>query len=100
MDDKILFLIIYGGYLILLSLVTFFIYGTDKLSAKKRWYRVPEKVLISLSIFGGAYGGIIGMKVFRHKTRGEHWYFTAINLLGIIVHSAVLVYFSFFYKWV
>ena len=98
MDDKILFLIIYGGYLILLSLVTFFAYGADKLSAKKRWYRVPEKVLLSLSLFGGAYGGIIGMKIFSHKTRGENWYFTAINLFAIIVHSALLVYFGFFYN--
>jgi uncharacterized membrane protein YsdA (DUF1294 family) len=43
-------------------------------------------------IFGGALGGLLGMKVFRHKTK--HWYFTVINFIAILVHIAIFVYLS------
>ena len=33
--------------------------------------------------------GGTGMKLFRHKTK--HWYFWAVNILGIALHIAVLV---------
>ena len=91
MDDKTKLLLIYGGYLLLLSLITFFTYGIDKGRAKKGKWRIKESVLLIMSILGGAFGGIIGMKAFRHKTSGEHWYFTAINLLGILIHLALIV---------
>ena len=95
MIDKELLLIIYGGYLLLLSIITFFMYGTDKYKAKKGKWRVPEKVLLLSSFFGGAFGGIFGMKVFRHKTKGEHWYFTAVNILGILIHTTLVILIAF-----
>ena len=64
-----------------MSLVAFVFYGADKLKAKKGAWRVPEKVLLCLSFFGGAPGGILGMLLFRHKTR--HWYFWFVNFLGL-----------------
>ena len=88
-------LIIYGAYLVLLSFITFVAYFADKQQATKGGSRVPEKVLLLMSFFGGAYGGFASMQLFRHKTAGEHWYFTAVNLLGIAVHSALLVCIAF-----
>ena len=99
MIDKTLLLIIYGAYLILLSLITFFMYGLDKRNAKKGKWRVPEKLLLLLSFIGGAYGGFIGMKLFRHKTTGEHWYFTAVNILGLIIHTTLLILIGFVFKF-
>lgn len=49
-----------------MSLLAFVFYGADKLKAKKGAWRVPEKVLLGLSFFGGAPGGILGMLLFRH----------------------------------
>ena len=77
-----------------LNLLTFIVYGADKLFAINGTRRVPEKILLALSIIGGGVGGSVAMELFRHKTRGEHWYFRAINLVGI----AVLV-FALYYAW-
>ena len=90
-------LIIYGAYLILLSIITFFLYHSDKNKANKGKWRIPEKVLLLCSLFGGAFGGYPAMLIFRHKTKGEHWYFTFVNILGIIIHATltILIYFVF-----
>ena len=77
-------------YLILIavmSLVTFALYGADKGRAKRGDWRIPEKVLLLASLFGGAVGGFLAMQLFRHKTK--HWYFVAINLFGIALHVAL-----------
>ena len=73
-----------------ISLITLILYGIDKLKAKLGAWRIPEKVLLGFSFFGGGLGGVIAMLLFRHKTR--HWYFVAINLLGMILQITLLVY--------
>ena len=74
-----------------MGLITFILYGVDKAKAKSGAYRISEKVLLTFSFFGGAIGGIFAMTLFRHKTK--HWYFTAINVLGLlaIVASAICI---------
>ena len=96
---KEIVLIAYGAYLILLSLITFIAYHSDKRKAVKGKMRTPEKVLLLLSFFGGAFGGYPAMLIFRHKTKGEHWYFTAVNLLGIIIHTALIISIYFVIKF-
>lgn len=77
---------IFFGYLAVMSLVTFLAYGDDKARAKANRWRIPEKVLIGLSLMGGFIGGYLGMKVFRHKTR--HWYFYAVQIAGAVLWAA------------
>ena len=84
--------LIYVIVLGVMSLITFFAYGLDKLKAKANAWRIPEKVLLGLSVLGGGIGGFLGMKVFRHKTSGEHWYFTAINIVAVVIQIGILVY--------
>lgn len=72
----------------IVSIVTFFAYGLDKRKAKKKRWRTPEAVLLGLGFFGGAVGALIGMNLFRHKTR--HWYFWAVNLLGVVWQIGLL----------
>ena len=88
---KQIVLIIYGAYLVLLSLITFIAYGVDKRKAIKGAYRTKEKTLLLLSFLGGAFGGYPAMLIFHHKTTGEHWYFTFVNLLGIVIHVAAIL---------
>lgn len=83
---------VYLIYVVLLSLITFATYGSDKKKAKRGARRVPEKTLLWMSFLGGAFGGFAAMQIFRHKTKGEHWYFTAVNLLGIVLHAGLLVF--------
>ena len=96
MTLKQIVLLAYGGYLILLSLITFILYYADKKKAEKKKWRIPEKVLLLSSFLGGAFGGYPAMLIFRHKTKGEHWYFTFINILGLLIHIAALVAIAFF----
>lgn len=60
-------------YLLAINLFTFLIMGYDKHEAKKGHWRISEKTLFTLVVIGGSIGGIIGMFVFRHKTK--KWYF-------------------------
>ncbi len=72
-----------------LSFITFLLYGYDKFQAKSDGWRVPEKVLLFLGVFGGAIGGLIGMQVFHHKTRKN--YFWIINGLAAVVHIGIFL---------
>lgn len=96
---KQIVLMAYGAYLILLSIITFFAYHADKKKAEKGKYRTKEKTLLLLSFFGGAFGGYPSMLIFRHKTKGEHWYFTFVNILGILIHGTLLVLIAFVFNF-
>ena len=77
-------------YLAAVNIVTFLIYGIDKLRAKRGAWRVPEKTLFVLPLFGGSVGAIAGMKVFHHKTK--HWYFKYGLPLILILQIALVVW--------
>ena len=76
-------------WLALMSLVLFAVMGADKRRARKGLWRVPEKRLFLLALLGGAVGGVLGMRAFRHKTK--HWTFAwgfpalALLQLGLCV---------------
>ena len=72
------------------SFVAFAMYGVDKLKAINGDWRISEKALLLTSFFGGALGGLLGMQLFRHKTK--HWYFYAVNILGIIWQVALVIF--------
>lgn len=78
------FHLIFAIYVAILSAITFIVYIVDKILAKIDAWRVPEKVLLGLSLVGGAIGGLVAMLIVRHKTK--HWYFYLFNVLGIILH--------------
>ena len=81
---------IYCAALAAISLVAFIVYAADKSRAKRNVWRIPEKVLLGLSFFGGAAGGYAAMFFCRHKTK--KWYFHAVNLLGLGWQAAVAVF--------
>lgn len=54
--------------IVIINIVTFIIYGVDKLKAKKGKWRIPENSLIGLAIIGGSIGAYLGMRVWHHKT--------------------------------
>ena len=55
-------------YLAAINVITFLVYGIDKLKAKKGKWRIPEATLLLLAIVGGSIGAWMGMKVWHHKT--------------------------------
>ncbi len=72
MKDIWLILLIYLAAVNLFGLI---IMGVDKSRAKRRKWRIPEATLFLVAIIGGSVGSILGMYLFRHKTK--HWYFVA-----------------------
>lgn len=72
-----------------MSAVTLLLYGWDKLCAKWNKRRIRETVLLTLPLLGGALGALLGMLLFRHKTR--HWYFWAFAFLGIALELTALI---------
>ena len=87
-----IFLYVVLGYVLILSLICFIMYGVDKSRAKRDKWRIKEQTLLMTGFFGGALGGLIGMLTFRHKTK--HWYFYLVNAvsIGIWVFFIVKVY--------
>lgn len=76
-------------YLLAVNVLAFALMGLDKLKARKNARRIPEKVLFLFVILGGSVGGIIGMLLFRHKTR--HWYFAVGFPVILVIQLAVAV---------
>ncbi len=56
-------------YLIFMNLLAFLLMGLDKEKARRNRWRIPEKTLFLSAILGGSIGAILGMQVFRHKTK-------------------------------
>ena len=81
------------AYLALINLVLFVVMGADKLRAKRHRRRVPESTLLTLAVLGGSIGGMLGMLVFRHKTRHAKFY---LGFPLILLCEAVLAYILFF----
>ena len=42
--------------------------GIDKRAAQYGRARIPEKTLLTVALFGGSVGCLVGMVMFRHKT--------------------------------
>lgn len=54
--------------LLVINVITFVVYGIDKLKAKKHWWRISEATLLLLAAAGSSIGAWLGMKVWHHKT--------------------------------
>ena len=56
------------GFLITINVITFIVYGIDKLKAKKQKWRISEATLLLLATAGGSIGAWLGVKIWHHKT--------------------------------
>ncbi len=60
---------IYIVITVVMSIITFVMYGVDKRRAQRNKWRISEFTLIIFSLLGGSIGALIGMKAFHHKTK-------------------------------
>jgi uncharacterized membrane protein YsdA (DUF1294 family) len=77
-------------YLILINAWAYFIMGKDKLNAKRKRRRIPERQLFLYAFLGGSIGAFIAMRVFRHKTQHPSFQYGIPAI--IVLHLAVAVY--------
>ena len=59
------------GLFALINLITFLLFGLDKILARAGSRRVSEGALLIWAFFGGTIGAYAGRAVFRHKTRKQ-----------------------------
>ena len=74
--------------LAIINLISFFLMGHDKQRARQGKWRVPEKTLFLAAACFGGLGGVLGMKVFHHKTK--HWYFKVFFPALLAIQVALL----------
>ncbi len=79
-------------YFIILNILGFALMGIDKRKAIKHLWRIPESVLFIVAIIGGSIGSILGMQVFRHKTRTWNFVYgmPAILIIQVILLLLIL----------
>lgn len=90
-NDEIQEVVLY--YLIIINIVTFLVYGIDKLKAKKAMWRIRETSLLMLAVLGGSIGAWLGMKVWHHKTLHKKFRYGIPAI--IIIQLAVIGYWQY-----
>lgn len=76
--------------LLAINCLEFILFGIDKYKAKHAQWRIPEVSLLLIAIVGGSIGGIVGMKVWRHKTKHAKFF---LGLPAILICQCVLAFF-------
>ena len=56
------------GYLLVVNITSFLLYGIDKYKAKKGQWRISETTLLTMAAIGGSVGAWAGIRLWHHKT--------------------------------
>lgn len=87
--NRMILLIVIAAVTLIMNIVSFCLMASDKKRAKAGRWRIPERTLfLAAGLFGGL-GGLLGMKILRHKT--QHWYFRVFFPIFFLLQAAVLV---------
>ena len=82
------------GYLLIMNVIGFVLMFVDKKRAQNNQWRIKEATLFLSAAIGGSIGSMLGMKVFRHKTK--HWSFL-IGMPAIFIIQVALAVGYFIY---
>lgn len=74
--------------LLVLNIVTFFSYATDKSAAERGGWRTPESTLHALAAAGGWPAAWLAQRALRHKSRKRE--FLAVYVLTVLLHLGAL----------
>lgn len=78
-------------YLLIINAAGLLLMLIDKGKAKRKVWRIPEWFLLTVALMGGSLGSLLGMYLFRHKTRKPKF---ALGLPAIFcLHLIVWFYF-------
>jgi uncharacterized membrane protein YsdA (DUF1294 family) len=77
-------------FYVVLNLIAFLVYGSDKRRARKGKERTPEATLLLWALVG-AFGAYLGMRFFHHKTRKTK--FILVPLMALL-HFVVILWFA------
>ncbi|WP_308007173.1 DUF1294 domain-containing protein [uncultured Prevotella sp.] len=77
-------------YLLVINIVSFFLYCIDKYKAKKGRWRISEATLLMMAVIGGSIGAWAGMRLWHHKTMHKKFKY-GIPII-IILQVCLVVY--------
>ena len=83
-------LLILLGYIAVMSVITFILFGVDKAKAKRHVWRIRERTLLLFAFLGGAPGAFFGMLAFCHKT--QHIKFTLLVPVALVLWIALVIF--------
>ncbi|WP_042459575.1 DUF1294 domain-containing protein [Neobacillus dielmonensis] len=74
-----------------MNLIGIIIMGVDKQRAKRHQFRISERTLWLVAIFGGAIGSTAGMRYFHHKTKHVQfkWGFPILALVELVIYLKI-----------
>lgn len=81
-------------YIYIINIITFALYGYDKHQAIYNKWRISEFLLLLFTIFGGAFGALIAMWLFKHKTQVDKFRIIPSIVLLLMIAIALI------YGWV
>ncbi|QAV69285.1 DUF1294 domain-containing protein [Salinibacterium sp. UTAS2018] len=86
---------IFSALYLVMSIITYASYATDKKAAQTRQWRVSEGALLGLGLFGGWPGAILAQQRLRHKTqkpqfRQAFWGTVVFNILVFAILTTAL----------
>ena len=82
-------------YMVIMSIIGFASMGIDKKRAINKKWRTPEKTLFIIAFLGGAAGSVLGMHIFKHKTK--HMKFVIFMPLFLVLQIAALLFICIVY---
>ncbi|MBR2796300.1 MAG: DUF1294 domain-containing protein [Clostridia bacterium] len=86
--DKKTIVLAFLAVIAIMNIVSFALMGHDKKCARQGKWRVPEKRLFLVTACFGGLGGVLGMKVFHHKTK--HWHFRVLIPVLLVLQILVI----------
>lgn len=78
-------------YYAAINVYSYALTGCDKYKARRRRYRISEKMFFVVSLMGGALGVVMGMTTFRHKTQHKSFYMGIPSIFLVNVICVLLV---------
>ena len=83
-------------YLILMNAAGLMFMLVDKQKAIHNRWRIPEATLMTVAAIGGSLGCLLGMKLFRHKTKHNSFKFgfPVILILQLVVIGLIAYQFT------
>ena len=78
---------LFALFLVFMNILGFVLMVSDKKRARRGDWRIRERTLFLVAVFGGSLGSLLGMWLFHHKTK--HWYFVLGMPLILLLQLAV-----------
>lgn len=78
-------------YLSIINALSLALMLVDKEKARRKRWRIPERRLLAVAALGGSAGCLLGMYLFRHKTRHPRFFIGVPVMLAVQIVLVLLL---------